>query len=117
MAQIKKNPEQDNALREIDEAIDLMEAINAITSPDFDGPIQLVFPTLTAKGKGRGTKLAIEEKKDRAKILAVTGQFRGRLVKDVVAKAEKYGIDLEDRDLAILNGEVEETSLPEENAE
>lgn len=99
MAGIIQDTKQMEALREINDLLELTGRINSALEPDME--YSLVAST--ADSSRALVKIPIEAE-DRKKIASILNAERSRIAKAVNTKATKFKISLDEGDMAILNG-------------
>lgn len=99
MAGIIQDTKQMEALREINDLLELTGRINSALEPDME--YSLVAST--ADSSRALVKIPIEAE-DRKKITSILNAERSRIAKAVNTKATKFKISLDEGDMAILNG-------------
>ena len=99
MAIIIQDTKQMEALREINDLLELTGRINSALEPDME--YSLVAST--ADSSRAFVKIPIEAE-DRKKIASILNTERSRIAKAVNTKATKFKISLDEGDMAILNG-------------
>lgn len=99
MAIIIQDTKQMEALREINDLLELTGRINSALEPDME--YSLVAST--ADSSRAFVKIPIEAE-DRKKITSILNAERSRIAKAVNTKATKFKISLDEGDMAILNG-------------
>lgn len=99
MAGIIQDTKQMEALREINDLLELTGRINSALEPDME--YSLVAST--ADSSRALVKIPIEAE-DRKKIASILNAERSRIAKAVNTKANKFKISLDEGDMAILNG-------------
>lgn len=99
MAGIIQDTKQMEALREINDLLELTGRINSALEPDME--YSLVAST--ADSSRAFVKIPIEAE-DRKKITSILNAERSRIAKAVNTKATKFKISLDEGDMAILNG-------------
>ena len=99
MAIIIQDTKQMEALREINDLLELTGRINSALEPDME--YSLVAST--ADSSRTFVKIPIEAE-DRKKITSILNAERSRIAKAVNTKATKFKISLDEGDMAILNG-------------
>lgn len=99
MAGIIQDTKQMEALREINDLLELTGRINSALEPDME--YSLVAST--ADSSRALVKIPIEAE-DRKKIASILSAERSRIAKAVNTKATKFKISLDEGDMAILNG-------------
>ena len=99
MAGIIQDTKQMEALREINDLLELTGRINSALEPDME--YSLVAST--ADSSRALVKISIEAE-DRKKIASILNAERSRIAKAVNTKATKFKISLDEGDMAILNG-------------
>lgn len=99
MAGIIQDTKQMEALREINDLLELTGRINSALEPDME--YSLVAST--ADSSRALVKIPIEAE-DRKKIASILNAERIRIAKAVNTKANKFKISLDEGDMAILNG-------------
>ena len=99
MAIIIQDTKQMEALREINDLLELTGRINSALEPDME--YSLVAST--ADSSRAFVKIPIEAE-ERKKITSILNAERSRIAKAVNTKATKFKISLDEGDMAILNG-------------
>lgn len=114
MAGIIQDTKQMEALREINDFLELTGRINSALEPDME--YSLVAST--ADSSRALVKIPIEAE-DRKKIASILNTERSRIAKAVNTKATKFKISLDEGDMAILNGAVTKrhTGRPKKQAQ
>ena len=114
MAGIIQDTKQMEALREINDFLELTGRINSALEPDME--YSLVAST--ADSSRALVKIPIEAE-DRKKIASILNTERSRIAKAVKTKATKFKISLDEGDMAILNGAVTKrhTGRPKKQAQ
>lgn len=96
MASIIKNEEQVKALHEINSSLETLETLSAIMTAEK--------PFLGADigtGKARVVHVRVDEK-ERKQFVSICEKAKTRLAKEIIAKADKYKIQLDETELALL---------------
>lgn len=114
MAGIIQDTKQMEALREINDFLELTGRINSALEPDME--YSLVAST--ADSSRALVKIPIEAE-DRKKIASILNTERSRIAKAVNTKATKFKISLDEGDMAILNGAITKrhTGRPKKQAQ
>lgn len=100
MAEIRKREPQVNALKTIQEELDMIGKINIL----LDSGKYIILPAdQGTSGRARTLSVAIDEKRA-AKITSVLAAQKDALRKDILHLAEKFEILLDTEDKAILAG-------------
>lgn len=111
MPTIRNNEAQQQALNEISKALSELKALSHFTQTEsWNAPVNLAF------GYGESAHSAIrvtidptdqkEDAKEVAGIIRILQQRRNRLIKDITQKANKWNIELNDTEQALLEGTV-----------
>lgn len=115
MATIRHNAAQQRALDEINRSLEKIAAVNAIEKVPF--PIGTMTIKIAGADKKKSGKIELDgTDKETAAIIKVFGNYRDRLAKEIIAKAKKYDIVLDQSDLALLKKAAAETAAEEDTS-
>lgn len=95
MPAIIQDDKQQAALKEIEEALAIVEILNTALSDNVAISVNAIPET------GKSVKVDVEEK-DAEKIKTVLEGHKKRLAKEIQAKAKSYRIALSEKDVSIL---------------
>lgn len=98
MPQIIQENKQIQALNEINEQLSVISAINASLSG------RCSYCIVAISGDGQSLNKILVDERDQSKISSILNGQRGRLIKSVQGKAEKFRISLDKTDRDILEG-------------
>jgi hypothetical protein len=115
MPTIRKNTAQEQALKEISDALNEVKSINQVLQEDFQGTISIVLAN--KKGKGGNVKITNFGEKERAKILSMVVAYRSRTIKELRNKASKFNIKLEEEDEQILHEQILQSAKSEPDSD
>lgn len=112
MPTIKKNGNQETALKEISETLNLIKSINVITAAGWTGPATISFSVKAGRNGTVKIPFAADDK-NVEKLVKLAESYRTKLAREIEAKASKFSIELESEDLAIMNAESTTDSFPQ----
>lgn len=105
MPVIRQNKEQQQALEFVTKALEMTTATAAVTEGLWSGSATIQF---SAHGKSRRGGLRVtldEDDKEISNLMKLIRNYRQRICKEAIARAQKYNIDLTPEETAILTGE------------